>query len=150
MPFDCSFWSHWTPRRYSTASPPILSPNLAPLIPQNQRCSQAVGIPRLKEGDRERGTETQRPKVSSFRPFSSQKVHPPLEDPACYTCSRKQRGGLLSMPRRHSGSTFLLSFFDCKDTSLQTSLDENSNSKRYVHPNVHSSIIYNSQDMETT
>ena len=27
--------------------------------------------------------------------------------------------------------------------------DENSNSKRYMHPIVHSSIIYNSQDMET-
>ena len=27
---------------------------------------------------------------------------------------------------------------------------ENSNSKRYMHPNVHSSTIYNSQDMETT
>ena len=25
---------------------------------------------------------------------------------------------------------------------------ESSNTKRYVHPNVHSSIIYNSQDME--
>ena len=28
--------------------------------------------------------------------------------------------------------------------------DKNSNSKRYMHPNVHSSIIYNSQDMEAT
>ena len=28
--------------------------------------------------------------------------------------------------------------------------DKNSNSKRYQHPNVHSSTIYNSQDMETT
>ena len=27
---------------------------------------------------------------------------------------------------------------------------ENSNSKRYMHPNVHSSTIYNSQDMEAT
>ena len=27
---------------------------------------------------------------------------------------------------------------------------ENTNSKRYMHGNVHSSIIYNSQDMETT
>ena len=26
--------------------------------------------------------------------------------------------------------------------------DENSNSKRYIHPNVHSSTMYNSQDME--
>ena len=28
--------------------------------------------------------------------------------------------------------------------------DENSNSKRYTYPNVHCSIIYNSQDMEAT
>ena len=28
--------------------------------------------------------------------------------------------------------------------------DENSNSKRYMHPNVHSSTVYNSQNMETT
>ena len=28
--------------------------------------------------------------------------------------------------------------------------DENSNSKRYMHPNVHSCTIYNSQDVETT
>ena len=28
--------------------------------------------------------------------------------------------------------------------------NENSNSKRYMHPNVHSSTIYNSKDMETT
>ena len=28
--------------------------------------------------------------------------------------------------------------------------DENSNLKRYMHPNVHSSIIYNSQDVDTT
>ena len=28
--------------------------------------------------------------------------------------------------------------------------DENSNSKRYIYLNVHSSIIYNSQDMEAT
>ena len=28
--------------------------------------------------------------------------------------------------------------------------DENSNSKRYMHPYVHSSTIYNSQDMEAT
>ena len=27
---------------------------------------------------------------------------------------------------------------------------ENSNSKRYMHPNVHSSAVYNSQDMEAT
>ena len=27
---------------------------------------------------------------------------------------------------------------------------ENHNPKRYMHPNVHSSIIYNSQDMEAT
>ena len=27
---------------------------------------------------------------------------------------------------------------------------ENSNSKRYMHPNVHSSTIHNSQDMETS
>ena len=27
---------------------------------------------------------------------------------------------------------------------------EKTNSKRYMHPNVHSSIIYNSQDVETT
>lgn len=28
--------------------------------------------------------------------------------------------------------------------------DENSNSKRYMHPSVHSSTIYNNQDMEVT
>ena len=28
--------------------------------------------------------------------------------------------------------------------------EENSNSKRYIHPNVHSSTICNSQDMEAT
>ena len=28
--------------------------------------------------------------------------------------------------------------------------NENTNSKRYMHPNVHRSIIYNSQDMEAT
>ena len=28
--------------------------------------------------------------------------------------------------------------------------DENSNSKRYMHPNVHSNTIYNLQDMERT
>ena len=28
--------------------------------------------------------------------------------------------------------------------------NENTNSKRYMHPNVQSSIIYNSQDMEVT
>ena len=28
--------------------------------------------------------------------------------------------------------------------------EENSNSKRYMHPNVHCSTIYNNQDMETT
>ena len=28
--------------------------------------------------------------------------------------------------------------------------NENTNSKRAMHPNVHSSIIYNSQDMEAT
>ena len=28
--------------------------------------------------------------------------------------------------------------------------DENSNLKRYMHPSVHSSTIYNSQDMEET
>ena len=28
--------------------------------------------------------------------------------------------------------------------------DENSNSKRYVHSNIHSSTIHNSQDMEAT
>ena len=28
--------------------------------------------------------------------------------------------------------------------------DENSKSKRYMHPNVHSSTIYNSQYMEAT
>ena len=28
--------------------------------------------------------------------------------------------------------------------------DENSNSKRHMHPNVHSGTIYNSQDRETT
>ena len=28
--------------------------------------------------------------------------------------------------------------------------DENSNSKRYMHPNVHSSTIYNRQDVEAT
>ena len=28
--------------------------------------------------------------------------------------------------------------------------NENTNSKRYMHHNVHSSIIYNAQDMETT
>ena len=27
---------------------------------------------------------------------------------------------------------------------------ENHNSKRYIHPNVHCSTIYNSQDMEAT
>ena len=27
---------------------------------------------------------------------------------------------------------------------------ENSNSKRYMHPSVHSNTIYNSQDMEAT
>ena len=27
---------------------------------------------------------------------------------------------------------------------------EKTNSKRYIHPNIHCSIIYNSQDMETT
>ena len=29
-------------------------------------------------------------------------------------------------------------------------LIENSNSKRYLHPNVHSNTIYSSQDMETS
>ena len=28
--------------------------------------------------------------------------------------------------------------------------NKNTNSKRYMHPNVHSSIIYNSQDVEAT
>ena len=28
--------------------------------------------------------------------------------------------------------------------------NKNSNLKRYMHPNIHSSIIYNSQDMEGT
>ena len=28
--------------------------------------------------------------------------------------------------------------------------NKNTNSKRYMHPNVHSSIIYNSQDIEAT
>ena len=28
--------------------------------------------------------------------------------------------------------------------------DENSNSKTYMHPNIHSSTIYSSQDMEAT
>ena len=28
--------------------------------------------------------------------------------------------------------------------------NKNTNSKRYMHPNVHSSIIYNSQDTEAT
>ena len=28
--------------------------------------------------------------------------------------------------------------------------DKNTNWKRYMHPNVHCSIIYNSQDMEAT
>ena len=28
--------------------------------------------------------------------------------------------------------------------------NENTNLKRYMHPNIHSSIIYNSQDMEAT
>ena len=32
----------------------------------------------------------------------------------------------------------------------QTNKQENTNSKRYIHPNVHSSIIYNCQDMEAT
>ena len=27
---------------------------------------------------------------------------------------------------------------------------ENTNSKRYMHPNVHCSAVYNSQDMEAT
>ena len=31
-----------------------------------------------------------------------------------------------------------------------TEKDENSNSKRYMHPYVHISTIYNSQDMEAT
>ena len=31
-----------------------------------------------------------------------------------------------------------------------THKDEKSNSKRHMHPNVQSSIIYNSQDMEAT
>ena len=29
-------------------------------------------------------------------------------------------------------------------------LEENINSRRYMHPSVHSSTIYNSQDMEAT
>ena len=33
---------------------------------------------------------------------------------------------------------------------LKAFLKQNTNSKRYMHPNVHSSIIYNSQDMEAT
>ena len=28
--------------------------------------------------------------------------------------------------------------------------NKNNNSERYMHPNVHSSVIYNSQDMEAT
>ena len=28
--------------------------------------------------------------------------------------------------------------------------DENSNSKRYTHPNVHNSTVYSNQDMEAT
>jgi len=28
--------------------------------------------------------------------------------------------------------------------------DKNSNSKRYIHPNVHSSTVHNNQDMEAT
>ena len=36
-------------------------------------------------------------------------------------------------------------------TSIKTSKEkENTNLKRYMHPKVHSSIIYNSQDMEAT
>ena len=33
---------------------------------------------------------------------------------------------------------------------LYTGKDVNSNLKRYIHPNVHSGTIYNSQDMKAT
>ena len=40
---------------------------------------------------------------------------------------------------------------DCNPTLGKISRrDENSSWKRYMHPNVHNSTIYNSQDMETT
>ena len=35
-------------------------------------------------------------------------------------------------------------------TLVYTKENENTNLKRYIHPSVHSSIIYNSQDIETT
>ena len=34
--------------------------------------------------------------------------------------------------------------------SIYPEKNENTNSKRYIHPSVHSSTIYNSQGMETT
>ena len=33
---------------------------------------------------------------------------------------------------------------------IQKKKNKDTNSKRYMHPNVHSNIIYNGQDMETT
>ena len=41
--------------------------------------------------------------------------------------------------------------YDSEVTSGSISMkDENSNSKRYMHPNIHSSTIYSSQDMDST
>ena len=37
-----------------------------------------------------------------------------------------------------------------RKTAYTSAKNENSKSKRYMHPNVHSSSIHNSQDMEAT
>ena len=58
----------------------------------------------------------------------------------CSHCG-KQYGD--SSKNYHMAQQFHSQVYNLKKT-------KNTNSKRYMHPNVHSSIIYNYQDMETT
>ena len=53
------------------------------------------------------------------------------------------------LPQKVKNRTTILSSYFTYAVYLPEE-NKNTNSKRYMHPNVHSSIIYNGQDMEAT
>ena len=65
------------------------------------------------------------------------------ENVSCCSHYVEQYGDFLTLKNRATTSSNLT-------PGYISGKDENSNSKRYMHPNVHSSIIYDSQDIEIT
>ena len=94
---------------------------------------------------------TKRPQMTNAGEDVEKREHSSTASGNVNRCSHfgEQYGGSLKKKKTTKNRTTISSSSN-STSGNKIKESENTNSKRYMHPNVHSSIIYNGQDMEAT